>query len=432
MESFRGDFMLKKYLLALMTMLTFLVVSGCTEATNENNTTKNAEEISQETQESAYPAVLENNQEKEQKKDELSKSASENEMKVHYIDVGQGDSTLIQYSEDGEEYTILIDAGNFNSINVISYLQSQNIDQIDIAIGTHPDADHIGQLDQVVNTFDVEEVWLSGNTSTSQTFQELLAAIDAKGVGYHEPRMGEEYEIGSLVVDVLYPKSITGESNAESISLKMTYGDVRFVFTGDAEQENEVEMVNSGADLKAEILHLGHHGSNTSTHPTFLNEVHPEVAIYSAGEDNSYGHPHPEVVNLIEHSGIQLYGTDVNGTIIVTTDGKDYDIETKEEGTISPSSLEEGLAEKVPTHHPADSESNPLTNPSANKGRCIDINKASIEQLQEIVHIGPERAQDVVNLRPYQSVEDLSRIEGIGPSRLNDIVIEGLACVRGG
>jgi competence protein ComEC len=353
-------------------------------------------------------------------------------MKVHYIDVGQGDSALIQYSEDGEEYTILIDAGNFNSTNVISYLQSQNIDQIDIAIGTHPDADHIGQLDQVVNIFDVEEVWLSGNTSTSQTFQELLAAIDAKGVGYHEPRMGEEYEIGSLVVDVLYPKSITGESNAESISLKMTYGDIRFVFTGDAEQENEVEMVNSGADLKAEILHLGHHGSNTSTHPTFLNEVHPEVAIYSAGEDNSYGHPHPEVVNLVQHSGIQLYGTDVNGTIIVTTDGKDYDIETKEEGTISPSSLEEGLAEKVPTHHPADSESNPLTNPPVNKGSCIDINKASIEQLQEIVHIGPERAQDVVNLRPYQSVEDLSRIEGIGPSRLNDIVLEGLACVRGG
>ena len=138
--------MLKKYLLALMTTLTFLVVSGCTEATNENNTTKNAEGISQETQESADPAVLENNQEKEQQKAESSKSRSENEMKVHYIDVGQGDSTLIQFSENGEEYTILIDAGNFNSPNVISYLQSQHVDQIDIAIGTHPDADHIGQL----------------------------------------------------------------------------------------------------------------------------------------------------------------------------------------------------------------------------------------------------------------------------------------------
>lgn len=413
--------MLKKYLLAFMTTLTLFVVSGCTEANNENSTTKNSEGISQETQESAYPDALENKQEKEQQEAESSKSTSENEMKVHYIDVGQGDSTLIQYSEDGEEYTILIDAGNFYNTDVISYLQSQNINKIDIAIGTHPDADHIGQLDEVVTTFAVEEVWLSGNTSTSQTFQDLLTVIDSKGVGYHEPRMGEEYEIGPLEVDVLYPKSITGESNAESISLKMTYGDVRFVFTGDAEQENEVEMVNSGADLKAEILHLGHHGSNTSTHPTFLNEVHPEVAIYSAGEDNSYGHPHAEVVNLIQNSEIQLYGTDVNGTIIVTTDGKDYDIETKADGTISPSALE-----KVPANHSEPKATNPPSTAS-----CIDINNASIEQLQEIIHIGPARAKDVVNSRPYHSVEDLSRIDGIGPSRLNDIVTEGLACVKG-
>lgn len=413
--------MLKKYLLAFMTTLTLFVVSGCTEANNENSTTKNSEGISQETQESAYPDSLENKQEKEQQEAESSKSTSENEMKVHYIDVGQGDSTLIQYSEDGEEYTILIDAGNFYNTDVISYLQSQNINKIDIAIGTHPDADHIGQLDEVVTTFAVEEVWLSGNTSTSQTFQDLLTVIDSKGVGYHEPRMGEEYEIGPLEVDVLYPKSITGESNAESISLKMTYGDVRFVFTGDAEQENEVEMVNSGADLKAEILHLGHHGSNTSTHPTFLNEVHPEVAIYSAGEDNSYGHPHAEVVNLIQNSEIQLYGTDVNGTIIVTTDGKDYDIETKADGTISPSALE-----KVPANHSEPKATNPPSTAS-----CIDINNASIEQLQEIIHIGPARAKDVVNSRPYHSVEDLSRIDGIGPSRLNDIVTEGLACVKG-
>lgn len=413
--------MLKKYLLAFMTTLTLFVVSGCTEANNENSTTKNSEGISRETQESVYPDALENKQEKEQQEAESSKSTSENEMKVHYIDVGQGDSTLIQYSEDGEEYTILIDAGNFYNTDVISYLQSQNINKIDIAIGTHPDADHIGQLDEVVTTFAVEEVWLSGNTSTSQTFQDLLTVIDSKGVGYHEPRMGEEYEIGPLEVDVLYPKSITGESNAESISLKMTYGDVRFVFTGDAEQENEVEMVNSGADLKAEILHLGHHGSNTSTHPTFLNEVHPEVAIYSAGEDNSYGHPHAEVVNLVQNSEIQLYGTDVNGTIIVTTDGKDYDIETKADGTISPSALE-----KVPANHSEPKATNPPSTDS-----CIDINNASIEQLQEIIHIGPARAKDVVNSRPYHSVEDLSRIDGIGPSRLNDIVTEGLACVKG-
>ena len=292
-----------------------------------------------------------------------------------------------------------------------------------------PDADHIGQLDQVVKTFDVEEVWLSGNTSTSETFQNLLAAIDSMGVGYHEPRMGEKYDLGSLKVEVLYPKKITGESSAESISLKLTYKDVRFVFTGDAEQENELEMVNSGADLTAEILHLGHHGSKTSTHPTFLNKVNPEVAIYSAGEDNPYGHPDPDVIKRVKDSGAKLYGTDVNGTIVVKTDGKGYDIETTNDDTHSltpPSKVEvpeDSTSEKVPVNP----EKDVVTNPDS----CIDINTAPLEQLKEIVHIGPERAQDLIQLRPFNSIEDLSRIDGIGPSRLNDILSEGKACVGG-
>ncbi|MCQ6276578.1 MBL fold metallo-hydrolase [Bacillus sp. V3B] len=395
--------MLKKYLFVFFTILTLLIATGCTEAPNENT------ELS--------TATSENSKEEPN---------AGHEMKVHYIDVGQADSTLIQYSGDGEEYTILIDAGNFNSTNVSSYLQSQNINQIDIAIGTHPDADHIGQLDQVVNTFDVDEVWLSGNASTSQTFQDVLSAIDSKGIEYHEPRMGEEYDIGPLEVEILYPRVITGKSNEESISLKMTYGNVRFVFTGDAAQENELEMVNSGSDLKAEILHLGHHGSNTSTNQVFLNAVNPEVAIYSAGEDNQYGHPHAEVVNLVRNSGIKLYGTDVNGTIIVTTDGKGYSIETKENGTISPSSVAE-----TPEENPVDSESNNAMNPPAINGNCIDINTASIEQVQNIIHIGPARAQDLVNLRPFNSVDDLSKIDGIGPAKMKDILAQGLACVGG-
>ena len=347
-------------------------------------------------------------------------------MQVHYIDVGQGDSTLIQVSEDGEEYTILIDAGNFTNDDVIRYLQFQDVKHIDLAIGTHPDADHIGQLDQVIQTFDVEEVWLSGNTSTSNVFLNLLAVIDTKNVDYHEPRMGEEYEIGPLKVDVLYPKTITGESNAESISLKVTYGEIRFIFTGDAERKSELEMVESGADLKAEFLHLGHHGSNTSTHPTFLKEVDPEVAIYSAGEDNSYGHPHAEVVNLVKKSNIRMYGTDVYGTIIVNTDGKNYDIQKNEEGTISPSTIEE---EQEIEKDPVVSDDQ---NPTINNKSCIDLNKASIEQLEEIVHIGPDRAQDIIHLRPYDSVEDLSKVDGIGPARVKDIVAERKACVVGG
>jgi competence protein ComEC len=434
--------MLEKYLLAFVTSLTLLVATGCTEVPTKSSNPENVEETS-ETE--ATPDTdletdnLENNEEKKTETTESAKPTNEDtntkdnprdgpelsEMKVHHIDVGQADSTLIQYSDNGEEFTILIDAGNFNSTNVIQYLQTQKVHQIDIAIGTHPDADHIGQLDQVINTIDVGEVWLSGNISTSETFQDLLAAIDSKGVDYNEPRMGEEYDIGPLAVEILYPKTITGETNEESISLKMTYGDVRFIFTGDAAQENEMEMVNSGANLNAEILNLGHHGSNTSTSPSFLKAVNPEVAIYSAGEDNQYGHPHAEVVNLIQNSGIKLYGTDVHGTVIVTTDGKDYSIKTKENGTISPSSVsEESLfTPAVPTPE------EPSNTPSS--GKCININTASVEQVQEIIHIGPERAQDLVNLRPFDSVDDLSRVDGIGPARLSDIKEQGLACTGG-
>ena len=417
--------MFQKYLLAIITSLILLVASGCTDEPKEQNG-KQTGVVSRDREESSDSIS-------ETPKDIQEDDDTKSQMEVHFIDVGQGDSTLVEVSENGEEYTILIDAGNFYNSDVIQYLQSQKVRQVDIAIGTHPDADHIGQLDQVVKTFDVEEVWLSGNTSTSETFQDLLTAIDSKGVGYHEPRMGEKYDLGSLEVEVLYPKEITGESNGESISLKLTYKDVRFVFTGDAEQENELEMVNSGADLTAEILHLGHHGSKTSTHPTFLNKVNPEVAIYSAGEDNPYGHPDPDVLKRVQDSGAKWYGTDVNRTIIVKTDGKDYEIAITKNGNhslTSPSKVEvpeENPTEKVPVEPKKDL----VTNPSSNLGSCTDINTASLEQLQEIIHIGPERAQDLIQLRPFSSIEDLSRIDGIGPSRLNDILSEGKACVGG-
>jgi competence protein ComEC len=293
------------------------------------------------------------------------------------------------------------------------------VSQIDIAVGTHPDADHIGQLDQFINTFNVGEVWLSGNTNPSQTFQRLLKAIDTKKVDYYEPRMGEQFEVGPLLIDVLYPNTISEQDNEESISLKLTYGDVRFILTGDATTDDELKMLQSGVDVKADILKLGHHGSFTSTHPHFLREVKPAVAIYSAGLNNTYGHPHEEVVNLVQNSTIQLYGTDVHGTVIVATEGKEYTILTKKDGTITPSSS--GTTPKDETK----------VEPEPIVGTCIDINKASIEQVQEIMHIGPARAQDLINLRPFTSVDDLGRIKGIGPARIADIKSQGLACVGG-
>lgn len=404
--------MQKRYLFVLFSFFILFILSGCGQEPLNPNQTDIAGREGSKTEKSLPP-------EKEETKSNEVTQANLSGLKVHFIDVGQGDSTLLQFSDKGEDFTILIDAGNWKGDEVVSYLRSQNVLQLDITIGTHPDADHIGQLDQVINTFNVGEVWLSGNTNPSQTFQRLLKAIDSKNVDYYEPRMGDQFEVGPLKIDVLYPKTISEHDNEESISLKLTYGDVTFILTGDATTDDELNMLQNGIDVTADIMKLGHHGSATSTHRTFLKKVNPTVAIYSAGLNNTYGHPHDEVVNLVQGSNIQLYGTDVHGTIIVETDGKDYQVLTKKDGTITPSSNGSTAKDEAKV------EPAPLV------GTCIDVNHATTEQLQEIIHIGAARAQDLIKLRPIASVDDLGRIKGIGPARIADIKSQGLACVGG-
>jgi len=408
--------MQKRYLFALFSfIIIILFLIGCGQEQVNPNKTNIAEREENTTQKSMPPPETKESGESNVTSSDLSG------LKAHFIDVGQGDATLLQYADKGEDFTILIDAGNWKGEEVVNYLKAQHVSQIDIAVGTHPDADHIGQMDKVINTFNVGEVWLSGNTNPSQTFQRLLAAIDSKKVDYYEPRMGDQFDVGPLKIDVLYPKTISEHDNEESISFKLTYGSVTFILTGDATTDDELKMLQSGIDVKADILKLGHHGSSTSTHPAFLKEVNPKVAIYSAGLNNTYGHPHEEVVNLVQDSKIQLYGTDVHGTILVETDGKDYKVLTKKDGTVTPSSSGSTAIEEAKVEQPHA----PIA------GNCIDVNTAGIERLQEIMHIGAARAKDLIQLRPFSSIDDLGRIKGIGPARIADIKTQGLACVGG-
>ncbi|WP_245830945.1 MBL fold metallo-hydrolase [Sediminibacillus massiliensis] len=428
---------MKKQLLLLFTM--FLLISGCgtqqtdnETATKENATiqeesdsTRNAGEEDEEKdgmEETASRSADDQSGTQEERAADEESNSEENlhddpddKLRVHYIDVGQADASLLEFGS----YRILIDAGNWNSDDVVQYLHDQNVEKLDIVIGTHPDADHIGQMDQVINQFEVEEVWLSGNTSTSDTFTRLIEAIESSGAAYEEPRAGDVYDIGPLEINVLYPDTITGKTNQESISLKLSYGETEFIFTGDAETEQEREMIESGTDLDADILQLGHHGSDTSTSKAFLKAVTPEVAVYSAGADNPYGHPASEVIQRIGKLGAKLYGTDIHGTVIVETNGEEYQVTTKKDGNISPGSSE-----------PENGESEQQTE-EATSGQCVDINNASSEDLQEIIHIGPARAEDLIDLRPYDSVDDLSRIDGIGPVRMADIKAEEIACIGG-
>ncbi|MGD9679013.1 MAG: ComEC/Rec2 family competence protein [Vulcanibacillus sp.] len=250
------------------------------------------------------------------------------ELEVYFFDVGQGDATLFR----GKDFTILIDAGRHDNNDVIPYLKSLGISSIDLLVGTHPHADHIGQMDDIINTFPVKEVWLSGDIQASETFENLINAIENNNLTYYEPRAGEKFKISSIDIIVLNPSTLTGDLNDDSISLLLQYGSVKFLLTGDTEAAGERRILDSNINIEADIFQAGHHGSNTSNTSAFLDAVNPEIVIYSAGIDNPYGHPHDEVIERMINKNITIYGTDIDGTIKVTSDGNTYDINTNYDG----------------------------------------------------------------------------------------------------
>jgi competence protein ComEC len=246
-------------------------------------------------------------------------------IKVHFIDVGQGDSVLIQ-APGGE--SVLIDGGEADS-GAVQYLQRLGITHLNLVIATHPHSDHIGGLVQVLNTIPVDEVITNGVMHTTLTYEHFLDAITASKAKYMEAKRGDTISLGDLNFNVLSPISNTDEDlNNGSLVLRLVYGKVSFLFTGDAQQAAEDSMIGSGLDVSATILKVAHHGSRNGSPLEFLTAVHPQIAIYSAGLGNDYGHPHPETIAALKSIGAVIYGTDVNGTVIVTTDGNEYSIET--------------------------------------------------------------------------------------------------------
>lgn len=249
------------------------------------------------------------------------------EMRVHFIDVGQGDSILIE-SPNGK--TMLIDGGVKGAgQQVVSYLRELGVNKLDQVVATHPDADHIGGLIPVLQTIPIEQFYDSGKVHTSQTFEEMLMAIDQKNIPYYVPKTGDLIEFDKdVTVKVLNANEHATDNNDASIVLKVAYGNVSFLLTGDAGIALEKEMMQN--DVTATILKAGHHGSNTSSSEEFIRAVKPEVAILSYGEDNKYGHPHAEVVDRLQAMGSNIYATAESGTIIVATDGVNYTVNGKE------------------------------------------------------------------------------------------------------
>lgn len=242
-------------------------------------------------------------------------------LEVHFIDVGQGDATLIRQGE----HAMLIDAGdNSKGTAVQAYLQSQNIEKLDYVIGTHPDSDHIGGLDVILYKFDWTMVMMPDLEKETETYEEVMRVIQDKNQKVTHPTVGETYALGEAEFTIVCPQgSDYGDnSNNYSIGLRLKFGENHFLFTGDAEEESEQEMLASGMELSADVLKAAHHGSDTANTEDFLKAVNPRAVVISCGEGNSYGHPRAAVMNELRQMGVDIYRTDEQGTIVAYSDGK--------------------------------------------------------------------------------------------------------------
>ena len=250
------------------------------------------------------------------------------EMSVHFIDVGQGDSIFIK-APNGK--TMLIDGGVKGAgKTVVDYLRTQGVTKLDYVVATHPDADHIGGLIAVLNSISIKEFIDSGKVHTSQTYEEMLALVNDKNIRYTVPKAGDTVALDPTVaVDVLASDENASDNNDASIVLRVAYQNISFLLMGDAGHNIEKQLVQDGVDVEATILKAGHHGSNTSSLPQFIQAVSPLATILSYGQDNKYGHPHAEVVEALTQVGSDIYGTAESGMIVVTTDGLTYDINAK-------------------------------------------------------------------------------------------------------
>lgn len=247
------------------------------------------------------------------------------EMVVHFIDVGQGDSIFVQ-APNGK--TMLIDGGVKGAgKTIVNYLRQQGVTKLDYVVATHPDADHIGGLISVLNSISIKEFIDSGKVHTSQTYEEMLGLINSKNIRYTVPAIGNQLALDSEVtVEVLSVDEQATDNNDASIVLRLAYGNISFLLMGDADYGMEQQILASGKDVEATILKAGHHGSNTSSSPQFVKEVSPLATILSYGQDNKYGHPHAEVIDVLQQVGSDIFSTAEAGTIVVKTDGTTYEL----------------------------------------------------------------------------------------------------------
>ncbi len=247
----------------------------------------------------------------------------------HFIDIGQGDSSLIVSGS----YSILIDTGIYDERhNLVEYIGNHTA-SIDYLVLTHPHSDHIGSAATIIRTFDVKNVIMTDVTANHSAYRSLLDALeDTPTVNVIQAEAGQKYTLGELTFELLTPIPGTGadyDSNNSSIVLRVDFGETSVLYTGDAEKEAERDMVKEyglGGKLDCDILKVGHHGSYSSSSDAFMKCVTPEIGVISCGKNNDYGHPHRETVAIMKEYNVTTYRTDELGSIVITTDGKTFTV----------------------------------------------------------------------------------------------------------
>lgn len=311
------------------------------EGNKEDNQEANIEVAKQEEIENIEAVAQEEKQEEEESQEAVDKEDPEeatqkepleeiHKLAVHYLDVGQGESIFIQLP-NGQ--TLLIDGGTkSNGGIVLGYLKNLKVNKIDYLVATHPHEDHIGGLIGVINQHDIGQIYMPKVSHTTKAFEDLLLAIKNKGNKIKSAKAGTIiFDTEELNIEIIAPEESNSDNNLNNHSavIRLQYKNNSFLFTGDAEKESESKMVSSRYDLKSDVLKVGHHGSNTSTTDSFLNKVEPKYAVISCGAGNTYGHPNDEVMSKLGTKDVTIFRTDLDGTIVATSDGERITFEKK-------------------------------------------------------------------------------------------------------
>ena len=243
-----------------------------------------------------------------------------------FIDVGQALSVLVEC--DGQ--FMLYDGGNVDDGSlVVSYLQKQGVEHLQYVFCSHAHEDHVGGLAAVMAKFPAGHAYSPVTEGSTKCFNDFVKYTQQQGLQLEAPSVGTVWPLGSATVTLLGPVTQYSETNNTSLVLRIDYGSTSFLLTGDMEKTAETDLVNSGANLKADVLQVGHHGSSTSTGYLFLNAVLPEMGVISCGTGNKYGHPHEETLSILRDAKVDVYRTDLQGTITIGSDGQNFTVGTE-------------------------------------------------------------------------------------------------------